>query len=214
MTFRTPIFICAASVLTLASCADPGAVNGNGDYQNTRTGALVGAAGGAVLGEIFGGNAVKGAVIGAAVGGITGSVLDKQEAELRNSIDTEGVTVTNTGDRLIVTMPNDVTFATDSYVVRSELKSDLADVAASLKRYPDSVIQVLGHTDNTGDAAYNMRLSERRAEAVADVLMNNGVPFSRIQTIGRGEDQPIASNLNEAGRAQNRRVELVILPNG
>ena len=85
-------------------------------------------------------------------------------------------------------------------------------VAQSLQQYPNSTVQVVGHTDNSGDAGYNQSLSERRANAVADVLMNGGVPFGRIQTYGRGEDQPVASNLTTEGKAQNRRVEIVILP--
>ena len=93
------------------------------------------------------------------------------------------------------------------------MRDDLLKVATSLNKYPDTTVQVLGHTDNTGSAGYNQQLSERRANAVADVLMEGGVPFARIQSIGRGEDQPIASNLNEDGRRQNRRVEIVILPN-
>ena len=121
--------------------------------------------------------------------------------------------ITNTGERLIVTLPQDILFDVDSASVRPGLRDDLMTVASSLRDYPDSTVQIVGHTDNTGDAGYNQQLSERRANAVADVLMDGGVGFSRIQTFGRGENQPVADNLTDAGRAQNRRVEIVILPN-
>ena len=159
-----------------------------------------------------GDGALIGAVLGGAVGAGVGYNLDKQEAELRRSMDSN-VQITNTGDRLIVTLPQDILFATDSFAVRSDLRDDLSAVAASLQRYPGSTVQVIGHTDSDGDAAYNQQLSERRAPAVSEVLLQNGVPYSRIQSFGRGESQPVATNLNAAGKAQNRRVEIVILPN-
>jgi len=114
---------------------------------------------------------------------------------------------------LIVTLPQDILFATDSFAVRSDLRRDLNTVASNLQAYPDSTIQIVGHTDSDGDAAYNQQLSERRANSVADVLLDAGIPFSRIQTFGRGESQPLASNLDPAGKSENRRVEIVILPN-
>ncbi|MFD2856873.1 OmpA family protein [Seohaeicola zhoushanensis] len=121
-------------------------------------------------------------------------------------------TITNTGDRLIVTLPQDILFATDSYAVRSDLQRDLGALASNLRAYPNSTVQVVGHTDNTGDAAYNQDLSERRASSVGSVLINSGVAAGRIQIVGRGEDAPIASNLTPEGRARNRRVEVVIIP--
>jgi outer membrane protein OmpA-like peptidoglycan-associated protein len=97
--------------------------------------------------------------------------------------------------------------------VRPQLKSDLSKVAASLLRYPDTNVQVIGHTDSDGEASYNVNLSVRRANAVADELQASGVPYTRLRTIGRGEDEPIASNLTEEGKARNRRVEIVVIPN-
>ena len=120
--------------------------------------------------------------------------------------------IVNTGDSLVVTMPQNILFATDSYAVRADLQDDLRAVASSLQRYPNSVVDVVGHTDNTGEAAYNQQLSQRRAQAVASVLTRSGVAGSRVRVIGRGEDQPIASNLTPDGRAQNRRVEIIIRP--
>lgn len=214
MNIRYTLPALAASALLLSACADPASINTDDGFQKTRQGALLGGALGAGIAAITGGSALKGAVIGAAAGGVTGSILDKQANELRQDIGNTNITVENTGDRLIVSLPNDITFGIDSYTVHSTLRNDIGAVADSLKKYPDSVVQVLGHTDNTGDAGYNVGLSERRAEAVADVLMDHSVPFERIETIGHGEDQPIGSNLTEEGRAKNRRVEIVILPNG
>jgi outer membrane protein OmpA-like peptidoglycan-associated protein len=93
------------------------------------------------------------------------------------------------------------------------LYPDIRDVGQSLLAYPNTTVQVIGHTDSDGDATYNLNLSQRRAQAVADVVLSEGVPYGRVQVIGRGEDQPIASNLTPEGKAQNRRVEIVILPN-
>lgn len=206
--------------MALTACTAPGQLGGNPNdpKRNTKTGALAGAAAGALLGAAVsddgdrGDGALIGAVLGGAAGAGIGYNLDRQEAELRQSMDSN-VQITNTGDRLIVTLPQDILFATDSFAVRADLRDDLSAVAASLQRYPGSTVQVIGHTDSDGDAAYNQQLSERRATAVSEVLLQNGVPYSRIQSFGRGESQPIATNLNAAGKAQNRRVEIVILPN-
>jgi len=160
-----------------------------------------------------GDRAIAGAFVGGAVGAGVGFGLDKQEADLRRDLGNDNVTIQNTGDRLIVTLPQDILFATDSFAVRSDLRRDLNTVASNLQAYPDSTIQIVGHTDSDGDAAYNQQLSERRANSVADVLLDAGIPFSRIQTFGRGESQPLASNLDPAGKSENRRVEIVILPN-
>jgi outer membrane protein OmpA-like peptidoglycan-associated protein len=179
--------------------------------RQTKSGALLGGILGAGVAAATDGNIAIGAALGAGVGAVVGSELDKQEAELRAQLDND-VRIENTGDRLILTMPQDILFAVDSFDVSPSLQDDLAKVAQSLEAYPNSSVQILGHTDNTGSASHNQTLSERRANAVADVLLTNGVAVSRIQTIGRGEDQPIASNLDDAGRRQNRRVEIVILP--
>ena len=216
--FRKPVFYVAAlSAMGLAACTSPAHLDGADPNQKTKQGALLGGILGAGVGAMVSDDKAKGALIGGALGaaggGVYGSVLDKQEAELRRSLGNDEVTITNTGDRLIVTLPQDILFDVDSAQVNAGLRDDLRAVATSLQDYPDSSVQVVGHTDNTGSAGYNQSLSERRANAVADVLMNGGVAFERIQTFGRGEDQPVASNLTEEGKAQNRRVEIVILPN-
>ncbi|QYX57415.1 OmpA family protein [Roseovarius sp. SCSIO 43702] len=206
-----------ASILLLSACAEPAHLEGQNPNARTQQGALIGGMVGAITGAAASDKKAKGALIGGAIGALggaaIGNALDKQAAELERDIANDNVTVTNTGDRLIVTMPQDILFAVDSFAVNSGLRGDLRTVANSLKSYPDTTVQVVGHTDNTGAADYNQRLSERRANAVADVLMEGGVSFNRIRTFGRGEDQPIASNLTAEGRAQNRRVEIVILPN-
>ncbi|WP_282061582.1 OmpA family protein [Roseobacter litoralis] len=216
--FSKPMALAMAGILGLAACTDPAQLNQNPNLSNTQQGALIGAGAGALAGALSrgDGNRDKGAVIGAVVGGAIGAGigynLDQQEAELRRDLGNDDVQITNTGDRLIVSLPQDLLFATDSFSVRPDLQNDLYTVAGSLQNYPASTIQVIGHTDSDGDAAYNQQLSERRAGSVAGILMNAGVTSSRLQTTGRGESQPVASNLNETGKAQNRRVEIVILP--
>ena len=206
----------ATSLLAVTACTDPAAMGPNDPNRQTKQGALLGGILGAGVGALTSKDKGKGAVVGglagAATGAIAGSFLDQQEADLRRQLENDRIGIRNTGDRLIVTMPQDILFAVDSSNVNSSLRGDLLTVAGSLKDYPRSRVQVIGHTDNTGSAAYNQGLSERRANAVADVLMSGGVSFNRIEAFGRGEDQPVASNLTEEGRAQNRRVEIVILP--
>jgi outer membrane protein OmpA-like peptidoglycan-associated protein len=109
-------------------------------------------------------------------------------------------------------MPQDLLFETNSAALRPDLRRDLQTIAGSISRYPDTRIEVIGHTDNTGSAAFNQDLSQRRASSVANVLRDSGVPSNRVVTFGRGEEQPIASNLTPEGRAQNRRVEIIIRP--
>ncbi|MCH2094465.1 MAG: OmpA family protein [Rhodobacteraceae bacterium] len=209
---RTLPILAAISLLTVTACttSDP-----NRSFDKTRSGAAIGAMLGAGVGLLRGDGAegaLRGAAIGAAGGALVGNELDKQEADLRKQLGND-VTIQNTGDRLIVTMSQDILFATDSATLRPDLQRDLRTVGQSLLAYPNTTVQVVGHTDNTGSAAHNLDLSKRRATSVASVLITEGVPSGRMQTIGRGEDQPIASNLTAEGRAQNRRVEIVILPN-
>lgn len=217
---KTPLVAALVSTFALTACTDPATLgtNPNDPNANTKQGAVIGAGLGAAIGALTGRDgdrteaAIKGGLLGAAAGGAIGYSLDRQEADLRNSLGNDNVTVQNTGDRLIVTLPQDILFATDSFSVRPDLARDIRAVAANLRAYPDSTIQIIGHTDSDGEAGYNQTLSERRANAVADVLLNEGIPFRRIQTFGRGETQPVASNLTPAGKSQNRRVEIVILP--
>ena len=216
--FKTPVILALSGALVLGACTEPSQIGANSNNPKTQQGALIGAGAGALLGALSKGDgnrgdaALKGAVIGGAIGAGIGYSLDKQEADLRRQVGNDNVIITNTGDRLIVTLPQDILFATDSFAVRPDLQNDLYAVASNLRQYPNSTIQIIGHTDSDGDAAYNQQLSERRASAVASVLLNAGVSPSRVQAFGRGETQPVASNLNAAGKARNRRVEIVILP--
>ncbi|WP_170427411.1 OmpA family protein [Ruegeria arenilitoris] len=208
------------SAMFLGACTDPGTLNLPSDpNQNAKQGAILGGLIGAGVGAIANGSdpllgAVAGGAIGAAGGGLIGNQLDKQAAELRQQLANQGITVTNAGDRLIVTVPNDITFDTDSATVRPALRADLVRVGQNLVNYPNSNVQIVGHTDSDGDAGYNQGLSERRAQSVADILQANGVSGARISTIGLGENRPVASNLTPEGKAQNRRVDIEIIPNG
>ena len=213
---KLPFTIALGAVVALGACTNPNAIGGENDpNKNANRGAAIGVASGAALGALVSGNA-RGAAIGAIVGGAAGAGigynLDQQEAELRRDLDNSDVIITNTGDRLIVTLPEEILFAVDSDAVQSGVRSELGVLANSMQSYPNSTIQVIGHTDSDGDAAYNQALSERRASSVASVLISNGVPSNRVQAFGQGENQPIASNLTPEGKAQNRRVNIVILP--
>jgi len=217
---KTSAMFAAVSLLGLTACTNGPLMDPNDPNRQAKQGALIGAGVGAVAGALAGNdpeerraNALGGAIVGAGAGALIGNRLDRQEADLRAQLGNDNVTIQNTGDRLIVTLPQDILFATDSATVRPDLQRDLRTVAQNLNAYPNTSVQVIGHTDNTGDAGYNQALSQRRAQSVSGILISEGVSSSRIQSIGRGEDAPIASNLTPEGRQQNRRVEIVILPN-
>jgi outer membrane protein OmpA-like peptidoglycan-associated protein len=220
MTIKTPIALSLAALLGLAACQDSATRIQDPNYR-TQIGALTGAVLGGILGAAAGGggsnearnrSALLGAAVGAAAGGAIGANLDAQAADLRNNLGNPNVTVTNMGGYLLVNLPESVTFATDSAAVRPDLASEIRSIAANLVSYPNSTIQVIGHTDNTGTAAYNFDLSQRRAVAVRDILLSAGVPSNRLSAAGAGEDRPVATNLTTSGRAQNRRVEIIITP--
>ncbi|MCC5970357.1 MAG: OmpA family protein [Pararhodobacter sp.] len=212
MSFK-PALALAASALLVAGCVDP-----YSDTNRTTTGMAAGAVAGGVLGAASGSRdrtaaTILGAGVGAIAGGAIGAALDRQAAELRSQLGSE-IDVRNTGDEIVVTMGQDILFATDSATLRADLRSDLRAIAANLQRYPDSAIVVTGHTDSTGSMAYNQSLSERRADSVAAVLIESGVSSRRVVAQGAGQTRPVASNDSAAGRAQNRRVEIVIRPTG
>jgi len=219
---KFPIVAAMAATIALGACTNPNGsilAPASDPNQRAKNGALIGAGAGAVIGALSRGDgnrdqgAVKGALIGAAIGGGGGALLDRQERDLRQSLGNQNVGINNTGDRLIVTLPQDILFASGSTSVRPDLQRDLGTIAGNLQAYPNSTIQVIGHTDSDGEAGFNQRLSEGRANAVANILLNAGVSGARVRAEGRGESQPVASNLNAQGKAQNRRVEIVILPN-
>lgn len=181
-------------------------------------GALGGAAAGYLLGDLIGGRnsrteEIVGAGIGAIAGGAVGYYLDRQQRDLETRTAGTGVDVIRNGDdSLTVRAPDAITFAYNDASVRPQFRGTLEQIAQSLQAYPSSAIDVLGHTDSTGSDAYNLDLSRRRAQSVANVLQNYGVNPVRIATQGYGESQPIADNTTEAGRAANRRVEIRIVP--
>ena len=206
--------------LGLCACTGPEHFDGQNNHKKTQAGAVIGGIIGTVGGVLIGTDAenrrysaLKGAILGGGAGAIIGNQLDKQEAELRNAMGNENVLIQNTGDRLIVTMPQEIIFGVDSTALRLGSISDLRSLSANLSSYPNTKVQIIGHTDNTGAASYNQSLSVERANSVANALIKNGVASYRIVATGRGENQAIASNLTAEGRAQNRRVEIVILPN-
>lgn len=176
-------------------------------------GALAGAAAGALIGHDDRG---KGALIGAAVGGAAGAgygyYADKQEQELRRSMQGTGVEVQRQGDVIQLIMPGNITFATDSAEIASSFYAPLNNLANSFRQYQQNSIEIVGHTDSTGSHAYNMGLSQRRAQSVASYLAAQGVEQTRLSTRGMGPDQPLASNASAEGRAQNRRVEVTLRP--
>ena len=213
MQLKATLIIGTISALALTGCID---TSDMGPRSQT------GAATGAVIGGLIGASSnddrllkgAVGAVIGGAIGGAIGHELDRQAGDLRREIDNDEVKIVNTGSELIVTLPNDILFATDSAIVSGVSRGDLAALARNLQDYPNSTVEVVGHTDDQGAADYNVSLSRRRAAAVAAVLFDNGVSPARVVTIGRGEDAPVATNLSAEGRQQNRRVEIIIRPNG
>ena len=167
-----------------------------------------------VEGQQSGVGGVSGAVIGGIAGGAVGYTMDKQIKELKEQTAGSGVDVTETdnGQAILVNLPEGVTFDVGSYSLKPEFRATLDKVADSLKQYPDSLIDVYGHTDSTGSDAYNQTLSENRARTVANYLSMQGVSPARIRSQGYGETMPVASNDTPEGRARNRRVEIKIVP--
>ncbi len=214
--------LCAAlaGAVMLAGCATyTGQTSDPNDPNRTRTGALIGAGIGAVAGLLTGDDAVErrqramvGAGVGALAGAGIGAYQDRQEAALRRELAGTGVDVVRQGDNITLNMPGNITFAFDSSNLQSQFYPVLNNVADTLNEYNQTVIEVAGHTDSVGTDAYNQTLSEQRARSVAPYLSSRGVSMQRMIVVGAGESRPIASNSTEAGRAQNRRVEITIVP--
>ncbi len=186
--------------------------------SNTTKGGAIGAGAGAAIGGLIGhksDNTVVGAIIGATVGGAAGAIIgrqmDKQAEELQR--DLKGATVERVGEGILITFNSGLQFNLNSYDLESATKSNLDDLAKTLKKYDDTNILIEGHTDSSGEDAYNLTLSDRRADAVEDYLKLKGVKAGRIDTEGYGETQPLETNDTEAGRARNRRVEVAIVAN-
>ena len=204
-------------VSLLAGCESIDPYTRETKTSNTATGAGIGAVAGGIAGALInkgdrGKGAVIGAALGAGVGAGVGNYMDQQEAELRRTLDGSGVSVTRMGDRILLNMPGNITFDTDKSDIKSGFYAVLDSVALVLKKFNQSAIQVSGHTDSTGSREYNQQLSLQRAQTVAYYLQRHGVDAIRMNTVGYGEDRPIADNGTASGRAQNRRVEVEILP--
>lgn len=202
-------------------CATTGYMGPDGQAGTSKTtkGAVIGGLVGAVAGVLTGDDAVERrqrALVGAGVGGLAGGAIgnyqDRQERALRDRLAGSGVQVVRDGDNITLNMPGNVTFDHDQSNVKAQFYGTLGEVASTLNEYNQTVIQVAGFTDSTGTDSYNQALSERRANAVASYLTSKGVASNRMVIKGLGESYPIASNDSEAGRAQNRRVEITIVP--
>lgn len=192
-----------------------GCTYNNSQPNQPATGALLGGVTGAALGKALGGDtraAVIGGVIGAAVGGSIGTTMEAQARELNQSLAGTGAQITNNGTYLRVILPEDVTFPTGSATVNSAFRPALRNVANNLVLHPNSSVRIIGHTDNVGTMAYNQQLSLDRAMSVSRILVGYGVQSFRVTYGGHGFDEPIASNGTATGRAQNRRVEIIITP--
>jgi outer membrane protein OmpA-like peptidoglycan-associated protein len=205
--------------LPLAGCQTTNPYTGETETSKTTKGAAIGAASGAVLGVLTGDDskerrkrALIGAGAGALAGGAVGNYMDRQEAKLRQQLQGTGVSVTRVGDEIVLNMPGNVTFQTDSSDLKPEFFDVLNSVALVAKEFDKTVVQVVGHTDSTGSDSYNQTLSERRAATVTSYLNNQGVSSQRTLAFGRGESQPVADNSTSQGRAVNRRVELTLSP--
>ncbi|WP_434952602.1 OmpA family protein [Shewanella sp. HL-SH4] len=210
----------ASGALLLSGCQLPNPYTGEAENSKATNGAIIGAIGGAVIGVASSSKkdrakgAAIGAASGAALGGGIGYYMDVQEAELRKQLKSTGVSVTRNGDNIILNMPNDVTFAVDQTVLSARAKSVLNSVVLVAKEYDNTRLNVIGYTDSSGSDSYNLRLSQVRASEVAQYITSQKVSGSRVSSTGMGESSPIASNDSEQGRAQNRRVEIVLTPMG
>lgn len=210
--------ISVAALLGACTTTDP--YSSTPRRNNTGTGAIAGAIGGAVLGYLTNTsnseegrkNALIGAGIGALGGAAVGQYMDRQQRELEAELSGSGVGVARQGDNLVLRMPSDVTFASNQSSINPGFYATLDDVAAVLNRYDQSVVDIIGHADSDGAEDYNLTLSRQRASSVAQYLVSRNVLADRLYVDGRGESQPVATNATAEGKAQNRRVEILIRP--
>jgi len=206
ISFNRTVLALALGSVALGGCAS---------LNKKETGAIIGAGAGAAVGGVIGknnGSTAKGAIIGAAVGGTIGAVIghqmDQQAKELKQNI--PGATVERVGEGIQVTFESGLLFDFDSDRVKSTAAENLRNLASSFDKYPNTDLLIVGHTDSVGTDSYNQSLSERRAQATASYLATQGVASARLRPVGRGETEPLTSNSTDAGRQQNRRVEVAI----
>jgi outer membrane protein OmpA-like peptidoglycan-associated protein len=190
-------------------------MGGCASLNKKEEGAIIGAAAGGAIGGVIGnqtGSTAKGAIIGAVVGGTAGAIIghqmDQQAKELSQNI--KGATVERVGEGIQVTFASGLLFAFDSDQIQPAAGTNLSELASSLQKYPDSQLLIVGHTDNVGDDAYNQSLSQRRSNSAATYLAAQGVARTRLAATGKGESEPVTTNETDAGRQQNRRVEVAI----
>lgn len=207
MTLTKPLLATVMAVLLLSGC----------ETTNTGKGAAIGAVAGGILGKATGNHKDKrifiGAAIGALAGAAVGDYMDKQEAAFRDELAGSGVEIVREGDNLRLVMPANITFATSQSYISSGFHDTLNAIANVMNKYEKTYLSVEGHTDSTGKDSYNMTLSEQRAQSVKNYLVNQQILAGRINTHGYGKTRPIATNDTANGRAQNRRVEIQIVPN-
>lgn len=202
-----------------AGCETLNPYTGESETSKATKGALIGAAAGAVVGLASGDDAVDrrqraliGAGVGALAGGSVGYYMDQQEAKLRAELEGTGVSVTRIGDNITLNMPGNITFATDSADLNADFFNVLNSVSKVLKEFDQTLVEVAGHTDNTGSDDYNKALSDRRASSVARYFESRKITSQRLLTVGMGESRPIADNGTSEGRQANRRVEITMVP--
>lgn len=194
------------------------AISACATFSKKEEGAIIGAGAGGAVGAVIGnqtGSTTRGAIIGAVVGGVAGAIIgnqmDQQAKELKQNI--PGATVARVGEGIQVTFASGLLYDFDSDVVRAVAAENLRNLAASLSKYPNTDLLIVGYTDSDGPSDYNLALSERRAMAVSSFLATQGVAVPRLRTAGRGEMEPVSTNDTEAGRQLNRRVEVAIFAN-
>lgn len=209
----------AMLALSVAGCYTYDPYTGEKKVSDTTKGAGIGAAAGAVVGLLTGGdaaahrkNALIAAGVGALAGGAIGNYMDRQEANLRHDLAGTGVSVTRMGDNITLNMPGNITFKSNSAELDPSFYKVLNSVNVVVKKYNKTVVEIAGHTDSTGAPDYNQKLSERRANSVAQYLESQGLANNRVVTVGAGESRPVADNATPEGRQANRRVELTLTP--
>jgi outer membrane protein OmpA-like peptidoglycan-associated protein len=209
ISMRT-LLIGTLSASLMAGCSP------TGEMTRAQQGALIGAIGGAVVGKNTGdkdrGHTIAGAVVGGLAGAAIGNYMDQQEAALRQNMQGTGVEVTRQDNNIVLTMPDAITFDTAQSGVKPQFYGVLNNLASTLNQFPETRVQIAGHTDNVGSDASNLQLSQQRANSVRTYLASTGVAAQRMQAVGYGESRPIADNSSEYGRAQNRRVEVTLIP--
>ncbi|QUJ67460.1 OmpA family protein [Photobacterium sp. GJ3] len=212
------ILLSSITAMVATGCTTVNPYTREDQTAKSTSGALIGAVAGAAIGVASssksdrGKGALIGAASGAALGGGIGYYMDVQETKLRQQLESTGISVTRNGDQIVLNMPNAITFGVDQSNLSKQAMDALHNVALVVNEYDKTQLNIYGFTDSTGSESYNLRLSQVRASEVSNYLVRSGVAAKRVLAKGMGEAHPIASNANEQGRSQNRRVEIVLSP--